>query len=353
MKKNFWLSVLILNICLIMCACETKTMEPVTARINEQIHIADGISITYEEKDYFNVNTYFCKKGVIDKSVIENLFNEVPEETQDYTADGKERLLLSTNNNRENGFIFGSVARYCTEPGFYHDNFYNSLGNEISFYLSDSEFTWDDYYGINTEYSPEIKGEIQDAVYDLMLSLGINDYSMKINSVSQAAFEEYSDWYSLTLGNGAKDSEETPFGEYEEFYYINIYPLIDSIPVFSGELGDIEKGTRIAGTTIFVVFTKSGIESFYGLSNYVVTEIGDENINIISQSEAVERLKNKYENELINQSIEFNNLELVYLPYPNTDSDQNKSYVLTPAWRFSDGKQTEIYFNAITGEEVV
>ena len=139
--------------------------------------------------------------------------------------------------------------------------------------------------------------------------------------------------------------------EEDDYYYFVFRYAIGGIPV-QEESYFTSDNRFFPGSYIDVAYGKDGIVYLLCFTGYRI--LSEETVKILPAESMVDGLKEKYSEILAGEEICLNSVELIYL---TIDMDPEKmEFTLIPAWRFADTitqNKYEVYFNAMTGEEIV
>lgn len=185
--------------------------------------------------------------------------------------------------------------------------------------------------------------------WDIGLYSEIDTYYIDYKN-SNEQYTKLSD--SLTNKNNYSWSED------DNCYYFRLYQSVDNIPVANIVHGNIDDGSAISENNIQVVYSKDGIQYLNCEFLYSIDEKSKEKVELISLDEALETVKNKYNNIIIFSEIDITNIDFSYVSVRNSKNDND--FKLVPAWVFelhqNDEEQDNceyIIVNAETGEEIV
>ncbi|MBP3855207.1 MAG: hypothetical protein IK990_06300 [Ruminiclostridium sp.] len=295
-------------------------------------------------------------KSINDNSIDEYFFNFEAEKTSN-----GENILLELNNKHaivsDKSFVFytdngnkfdDAVSFYLTDPSAI------PLDNSLEFSFATKENAINDIMTFIEKIDmPRDKAIIEQSIS--MTKENFNDYKAFLNKTA----EKENDSKIITQAKNVAKIES------EDFYYFDICFSKDNIPIYSGPVhyyGDGENDT-FAGTRFTVVYTCSGIEYVSAFFLYQPNEIIERN-KIIDFNQALNLLKNKYENIFFDSKITFEKAELVYLPFPqNTLYNRFNEFILRPFYAFYGYQDAEIegdhyrsdftvYFDAVSGKEL-
>lgn len=321
---------------------ETSTLTPLESMpvVTEPTLLTDHIFVSYDRSKYEHITSAKCYSTEfqpITEDYASGLFGDKPEISDDgygntFLIAEKERGQLT--HRRTNG-IYSLI--YRTTQG---DNFDTAVYQHYTDYSLEAEFDFISRENLKNALNDKLKAIIPTGITLSAYAVNKEAYAGNIAAI-----------VGDPIGDDSKDNiiSEIEWGEADDYYYITAEQLVDNIPIFSGTAGDIDTGTSTSGTNIKVIYTKNGIEYLGVTAPYVVKDEVSPEGNFISVEKAEELLKNKYDEFLISENVEYTGVRLVYIPLHSADG-----LILTPVWEFSnDGEGLVTYFNAYTGDEII
>lgn len=321
-----------------------ETSAPTTSEnipvVTEPTLLTDRVFVSYNKSKYERTTSAKCYRvdfQPITEDFVTGLFNDKPELSDDghgntFLNAEKERGQLT---HRPTSGIYSLI--YLTEQG---DKFDTAVYQHYTDYSLNTEFDFISRENLKTALNDKLKAIIPAGVDFSAYAVNKEAYAGNIAAI-----------VGNPIGDDSKDNiiSEIEWGEADDYYYITAEQLIDNIPIFSGIAGDIDAGTSTCGTSIKIIYTKNGIEYLGVTAPYVVKDEVSPEGNFISVEKAEELLKNKYDEFLISENVEYTGVRLVYIPLHSADG-----LILTPVWEFSnDSEGLVTYFNAYTGDEII
>lgn len=312
--------------------------------------ITDNVYASYSMPEIQDVQIYKAKRKVISEKAFFSFFSDTPKEHPKYPGSGHYILEQTgeTGNRKPEGA--GSAYQcYFTKQG----NLYDSWVSAAMYYKGSMCL---ESYEINTQ---KIDKALEKTITDTLALIEEDGYSYKVYEIPEDFFWEVNRCQIENNMEGAAKTDpnenEKAFGDYEEFYYVKIFPVIKVLPVMYGWAEDSNKGIYITGTNLYMIIVNNNLEAFrYDAAYQIESEKGEETV-IITPKEAEEAIKIKYNNLISFNPVTLIDLSLVYCPIPhkfNIQDGTSDYYNLTPAWQFTDDKGGYIYINAITGKEL-
>ena len=302
--------------------------------------LTDNVFVSYNKSKYEKITSAKCYSvdfQPITEDFVSGLFNDKPE----ISDDGYGNTFFKTENehgqltHRPTSGIYSLT--YRTDQG---DKFDTAVYQHYTDYSLKTEFDFISRENIKNVLNDKLKAIIPTGITLSAYAVNKEAYAGNIAAI-----------VGDSIGDDSKNNiiSEIEWGEADDYYYIIAEQLVDNIPIFSGTTGDIDTGTSTSGTSIKVIYTKNGIEYLGVTAPYIVKgEVSPEG-NFISVEKAEELLKNKYDEFLISENVEYTGVRLVYIPLHSADG-----LILTPVWEFSnDGEGLVTYFNAYTGDEII
>ena len=305
--------------------------------------LGNNIFISCELPDYQSIKLFDASLGMGTNIDLLSLFKSKPDVKQDPQSGyiqfscGSEKGALSN----ETGFGY-----YCTEEGNKLDSWAGQLSNDVHFF-DEYKFT-DENFFMSIENAKE-------NILSALTNMGIGECSLELYPVTEEIFNFYCDYYdeNLMMDQNDRNSEDL-FGKYEEFYFVKGRFLINDVPIFDNDAGNIDNGSAIFGSSFRAIYTDNGLEAIWIINHYEVKKITSEDCQILSNEEILNQLKSVIENSFLTDPITINKINLVYIPIPqNSLEELYTEYIMTPAWEFTDENGDNWYINAITGQEVV
>ena len=305
--------------------------------------LGNNIFISCEFPDCQSTKLFDASLGMGTNIDLLSLFKSEPDVKTDQQSDymqfscGSEKGALSN----ESGFGY-----YCTEEGDKLDSWAGKLSNDVHFF--------DEYKFTDENFFTSIENA-KENILRALINMGIGECSLELYPVTEEIFDFYCDYYdeNLLMDQNDRNSEDL-FGEYEEFYFVKGRFLINDVPIFDKDAGNIDNGSAIFGSYFRAIYTEDGLEAIWIINHYEVKEITSEDCRILSNEKILNQLKAIIENSFLTDPITIKKINLVYIPTPqNSLEELYTEYVMTPAWEFVSENDDNWYINAITGQEVV
>lgn len=163
-------------------------------------------------------------------------------------------------------------------------------------------------------------------------------------------------------------NERVPFHiqytEDDDCYYFILRETLDGINVFSYPHGSPDDDSYVTGASAEIVLSRSGIE-YLSVSSHYTVKNREEEQTILPAEQAIQILKNKYDQMILSNPIAVEEMSLLYIP--EIINNSKNQFVLTPVWAFdtteeitvlgAEGnkgkKETYVLINAITGKEIL
>lgn len=129
--------------------------------------------------------------------------------------------------------------------------------------------------------------------------------------------------------------EEPPpadWAQEDNFYYfifsqeIEGLPLVNSIQLAEGS------ATTVPQTTTECIYGKNGVVGVNLQNFYTKTGVKDADVAIISLEQALEQIKNKYNNLISDEPYVIERISLEY--FPQYEDETQTGYILSPVWSF-------------------
>lgn len=321
---------------------ETSTQVPLESLtiVTEPTLLTDRVFVSYDKSKYEHITSAKCYSvefQPLTEDFAMGLFGDKPEISDDgygntfFKAEDERGQLT----HRRTSGIYSLF--YRTTQG---DNFDTAVYQHYTDYSLEAEFDFISRENLKNALNDKLKAIIPTGITLSAYAVNKEAYAGNIAAI-----------VGDPIGDDSKDNiiSEIEWGEADDYYYITAEQLVDNIPIFSGTAGDIDTGTSTSGTNIKVIYTKNGIEYLGVTAPYVVKDEVSPEGNFISVEKAEELLKNKYDEFLISENVEYTGVRLVYIPLHSATG-----LVLTPAWEFSNGDADLVtYFNAYTGDEII
>lgn len=229
--------------------------------------------------------------------------------------------------------------------------FGGKLGDEVASCLQLDKST-DVYSGDLFEQKSNLSFRTYQDTYEEITSL--------FRELGVEVLEEYS-CYSMNyetmcevnqkFADAGDETARTVWSQDEECYYFRFQNSFQGIPVIGKE------NTFMAvdpGDDVNVIYSKNGYERLVLFGCYDIQST--ENVPLISASEALETLKRKYKDLLIDTPVEVNHIELCL--YADTLRLEEEKAEIYPVWSFnvveSEGNpEQKVLVDAQTGKEVL
>lgn len=309
--------------------------------------LTEDVFVSYPAPNY--------QDGVIYKAIGKNVsaetffsfFTDTPIEHPSYPGSGY--YFLESTGETGNWIPHGNQTIYFTEQG----SLYDSCVAVINLFKGDN-------YIETLEIPDDLQDKIvADTIKDTLSVLEEDSYFYKTYEMPEDLFWEVSNYQSENNLTGAAKTDtgevEKIFGEYEKFYYVQVFPVVNGIPIMDGFVGDPDKGSLVSGTDISMIIVQDQVVALRYSCAYQVEIESAEKVSLITSEDAENILKKKYEELLYYTPVTYTDLSLVYCPIPHNYNLQNGTsdyYQMTPAWRFRDENGTFLYINAVTGKEM-
>ncbi len=305
--------------------------------------LGNNIFMSCEFPDCQSTKLFDASLGMGTNIDLLSLFKSEPDVKEDPQSDyiqfscGSEKGALSN----ESGFGY-----YCTEEGNKLDSWAGKLSNDMHFF--------DEYKFTDKDFFMSIENA-QENIMRALTNMGIGECNFELYPVTEEIFNFYCDYYdeNLLMDQNDRNSEEL-FGKYEEFYFVKGRFLINDVPIFDNDAGNIDNGSAIFGSYFRAIYTENGLEAIWIINHYEVKKVTSEDCQFLPAEKILDQLKSIIENSFVTNPVTINKINLVYIPIPqNSLEELYKEYVMTPAWEFVDENGNNWYINAITGQEVV
>lgn len=274
--------------------------------------LGNNISISCEFPDCQSIKLFDASLGMGTNIDLLSLFKSEPDVKTDQQSDyiqfscGGEKGALSN----ESGFGY-----YCTEEGDKLDSWAVQLDNDVHFF-DEYKFT-DENFFMSIENAKE-------NILRALTNIGIGECSLELYPVTEEIFNFYCDYYdeNLLMDQNDRNSEDL-FGEYEEFYFVKGLFLINDIPIFDKDAGNIDNGSAIFGSCFRAIYTEEGLEAIWIINHYELKKITSEDFQILPNEKILNQLKSVIENSFLLGPVTISKINLVYIPIPQNSVVSN------------------------------
>lgn len=157
----------------------------------------------------------------------------------------------------------------------------------------------------------------------------------------------------------------------DESYYLVFEMEANGLRVSSSSYILKNSEIKVQGSRVIAIVSKAGVQSFE-VDGALYTELGKKKeASLITMEQALEALKQKYDEIIVNEELTVKHISLIYAPViiggsadKQTGEIINKEMELTPAWAFTiDSKYVKgnkeymntsvVQINAVTGKELL
>ena len=354
-KKYFLIWIALIMVMMTACSGEKNSS------VNNASDDTATTSTGNEDNAFETAVIYYAsyRSDIDDPALFKGLFSYEPEWIQ--REDGQDCLYSDVLNE------IASDEFYATSTGEKYSEFITALkADDFNGYgLS--------YIDTQVRFSFAEESQMIQKMQDVLDTFDIGKCDFCFYPVTEDIYKTYGAFYDEHINGQTKgEFEENYFGEYKEFYYVNAIQVIDGIELKRFETynsGDLVKYGEVS--RIEFIYTSDGIE-FLGIAHVYEIDGKKETVSLLSEQEARQLLSNKMNSLLETTASEedYTSLKLIYIPVSldatldheveDVKSDNpvptGSSFELVPAWCFATDKGSDgdvIYFNAVTGEEIV
>lgn len=324
--------------------------------------------IKFEETSEFptKCRIYNMKNKAYSDDQLLSLFDDTPEKNVEQSTE--EYSMYDKND--QHGFVNdGRNLTFYTDAGLLYETVYGALENP------------DDKGELDFDTRDDVLEKVQNELRDKFNFSPNEWWAYGFYAITKDEVDRYKESVNREASEIAENSEDALAAEKaknraeqiskipsEDFYYMDIKFKIGEIPLYMGNTFQYgsDETFSIMGSFVSLIYTKNGIES---LGLYYVNEIDDsvensEEVEIISADKAREMISRKFGGIINNADIEVSNIQLVYLPIPQNDTEKQYEKFEAHPFYACDYTQTEkidgkeytsnltVYFDAVTGKEL-
>jgi hypothetical protein len=331
----------IVAMCLGGCGEENNNSNSRTSYIDKtgekiDVEIADNISLNAsvpkEERELF---TY----KVCDRPL------DINEEAGVFGV----KLENGEMNDENNFYDFGNGAYFSASDGnieYVSDERYNTLNEMVYEYYQDDDSSDDNINKAQVERATEL------LTAGLKLSENEELYLIHAKKLDNEAYQEGKKYLEedMGFGEGKMEAKEADRIVSDSTYYYSFGIKIDGIPISNFKEASLNYTSEDSyGKQLSIEMIMDDNNVKYILSDGIEELESSEDKSLISIDEAISKLKEKYDVQIVPEKEEINNIRLEYIPLFDVN---NSAGSMEPYWCFyyKDGRTDA--FNALTGGDL-